>query len=480
MSELLQSGHHPDADQLSAFIEHVLPAHEQEETLAHLAVCPHCRSIVALSLPPVEESLKPHPQPVRRPWLSGWNLAWPAAAAFAALVVVGILVGIHIRTGSIVRSHVPPTQAALSHPPATFSQTPPKPAVTPEPPRSVTQQTARLSTAAPVAKITPEPQAADRLMSVPGIGVNGRNFGQRVTPAPGASRAQGGALNSLTVSAIGGPAAAAQAQPSATISVTAGNQPIQTENPAIGGTLALDQAKIILSSHPLPSGLRALSTVANARQIIAIDTHNTLFFSDDAGAHWNVISPQWNGRAVKVEAVSSTYEAGASSAPVKPSPAIIGGAGSRDSVEGTKASLKGEVTDPVGAAIAGASVVVTNSLTQVARTTMTDRTGHYIVDNLDPGTYTLEAEAPGFIQRQISGVALNPAQQNRMDLTLTVGSVSQSVEVQGTNQPAPVAPRVKETIAATRAAVPPLPRFEITTDTGEHWTSTDGRSWKRE
>jgi len=37
MSEFLHPGNHPDADQLSAFAEHVLPDHERLETLAHLA-----------------------------------------------------------------------------------------------------------------------------------------------------------------------------------------------------------------------------------------------------------------------------------------------------------------------------------------------------------------------------------------------------------------------------------------------------------
>src|ERR1700733_4222044 len=114
MSELLQSGQHPDADQLSAFVEHVLPAHEQEETLAHLAVCPVCRSIVAVSLPAVEE--QPIPRPVRRPWLSGWNLVWSGTAALAATVLVGVL----LRNGSSVPSRVPsegPAQTARAAPP---------------------------------------------------------------------------------------------------------------------------------------------------------------------------------------------------------------------------------------------------------------------------------------------------------------------------------------------------------------------------
>jgi hypothetical protein len=95
MSELLQTGQHPDADQLSAFAEHVLPAHEQEHVLAHMALCATCREVVMLALPPME-----HAEPVRvaaapRPWFlswpplfSGWRLVWPAMAAVVALLAV--------------------------------------------------------------------------------------------------------------------------------------------------------------------------------------------------------------------------------------------------------------------------------------------------------------------------------------------------------------------------------------------------------
>ena len=108
MSELLQTGQHPDADQLSAFVEHVLPAHEQEWMLAHLAVCPDCRSVVAVSMPPVEELPGVRPVAVRRPWFSGWNLVWPVAVAFAALILIVVLV----RKGG---GNAPPTQIAEEH-----------------------------------------------------------------------------------------------------------------------------------------------------------------------------------------------------------------------------------------------------------------------------------------------------------------------------------------------------------------------------
>ena len=83
MSELFQAGQHPDADQLNAFVEHTLPAHEQQQTLAHLALCPHCRQIVALSLPPGDESPMLPPEPVRHRW---W--AWAGIPALAAIVLV--------------------------------------------------------------------------------------------------------------------------------------------------------------------------------------------------------------------------------------------------------------------------------------------------------------------------------------------------------------------------------------------------------
>lgn len=436
MSELLQSGQHPDADRLSAFIEHALPAHEQEQTLAHLAVCPHCRSVVALSVTAVEGLPKPHLEPIRRPWLSGWNLVWPAVAALAALV----LVGIYIRESAILRSGVMrPTQTAASQPPATSAQMAPDTAL-----EQLTQRAQ-----------TPQIQR-------PGQQATGRKLQQPPTLGAGGAAVQGGMV---------------PPQSSTTAPVAGASQPIQTEPAVINGNAGLDPALLILMNHPLPSGLRALSTATNARQAVAIDANHTLFFSDDAGAHWNVVSPQWQGHALKVELVPHAYVPGTMNrfGAVEPRPAAVGGFMPADSLEGTKSSLRGEVTDPTGASIPGVSVVVTNSLTQLSRTTKTDPTGHYLVDGLDPGTYTLEAEAPGFKPQQVS-VALDPAQQSEKDLTLAVGSLSQSVVVQAGNQPVPVTPLLKETVSAQRA---PLPRFEITTDTGEQWTSSDGRSWKR-
>jgi hypothetical protein len=93
MEDLLQPGHHPDADQLSAFAERALPPHEQQQTLAHLAGCPDCRAVVFFSQ---QAGPAEFPQPIAsaRPWFFGWNLGWnlvwPAAAALACLVLLTI------------------------------------------------------------------------------------------------------------------------------------------------------------------------------------------------------------------------------------------------------------------------------------------------------------------------------------------------------------------------------------------------------
>jgi hypothetical protein len=236
----------------------------------------------------------------------------------------------------------------------------------------------------------------------------------------------------------------------------------------------------VAGRHGLPSGLRALSTVASAGKVVAIDTQHTLFFSNDGGAHWTAITQPWQGHAVKVEVVGASHPTVKSNAAVTGSSGgIVGGVEPRDAVEGPKAAVSGGITDPAGASIPNASVAVTNSMTQAVRRTTTDPAGRYTVDHLDPGTYTVEAEAPGFKPEQISGLALAPSQQTQKDLVLAVGSLAQTVVVQNQTQVATTPPVVKGGFAVRQGKVSPGPGFEVTTDTGEHWISTDGRSWQR-
>src|SRR5262245_18689118 len=64
--------------------------------------------------------------------------------------------------------------------------------------------------------------------------------------------------------------------------------------------------------------------------------------------------------------------------------------------ESTVGGIVGEVQDSSGAAIAGASVIVTNAATGTHRTTETDVSGAFSVPNLPPATYQLRVERTGF------------------------------------------------------------------------------------
>jgi len=76
---------------LTAFAEHALPQHEQEQTLAHLAACADCRQVVFLAQQAVEdEVVAAEPVRARRPWFSGWNPVWPALVAVAGMVAFSV------------------------------------------------------------------------------------------------------------------------------------------------------------------------------------------------------------------------------------------------------------------------------------------------------------------------------------------------------------------------------------------------------
>lgn len=60
------------------------------------------------------------------------------------------------------------------------------------------------------------------------------------------------------------------------------------------------------------------------------------------------------------------------------------------------AAMRGVVTDPTGAVVAGAKITVTEADRNVSRTVFTDEAGRYVAPNLNPGFYTLTVEASGF------------------------------------------------------------------------------------
>ena len=95
------------------------------------------------------------------------------------------------------------------------------------------------------------------------------------------------------------------------------------------------------------------------------------------------------------------------------------------------ATITGEVRDPSGAVVPGATVIVTNIGTNISVTTVTNDRGSFTVPSLRPGDYSLTAEAPGFTKTVRSGLTLQVAQVARVDVTLQAGQLSETVQVTG-------------------------------------------------
>jgi hypothetical protein len=93
------------------------------------------------------------------------------------------------------------------------------------------------------------------------------------------------------------------------------------------------------------------------------------------------------------------------------------------------AQVAGTVEDPQHAAVIGANVVVTNEATGFARKTVTNESGGYIVALLQPGTYRINVEAPGFRPLTRAGILLQVAQTATVNLDLQVGTDVQTVSV---------------------------------------------------
>src|SRR5207302_9587043 len=91
--------------------------------------------------------------------------------------------------------------------------------------------------------------------------------------------------------------------------------------------------------------------------------------------------------------------------------------------------ITGIVTDPTGSAIAGAEVKVRNQDTALETTLTTNSAGAFTTPPLALGTYSVTVDHAGFKQSVSSGIALQGAETIRKDITLTIGAVTESVEV---------------------------------------------------
>jgi Carboxypeptidase regulatory-like domain/TonB-dependent Receptor Plug Domain len=93
--------------------------------------------------------------------------------------------------------------------------------------------------------------------------------------------------------------------------------------------------------------------------------------------------------------------------------------------------LNGSVTDPSGAALAGATITLTNSAAGFQRTTTSNSAGLYQFLDVPPGDYQLDAKASGFATFSVSKVTLLVKLPSTLNIQLRVGSATTSVTVEG-------------------------------------------------
>ncbi len=94
-------------------------------------------------------------------------------------------------------------------------------------------------------------------------------------------------------------------------------------------------------------------------------------------------------------------------------------------------SIAGTVLDAQGAAVGNATVIATDQAKRVASRAATDAQGHFAFPQLQPSNYTITVEAPGFKKLERRDQALNANDKLSVgDLTLEVGAVDQTIEVQ--------------------------------------------------
>jgi Carboxypeptidase regulatory-like domain/TonB dependent receptor len=106
------------------------------------------------------------------------------------------------------------------------------------------------------------------------------------------------------------------------------------------------------------------------------------------------------------------------------------GVSTRCAAQIANAQINGTVHDSTGAVIPNARIVLENVETGIRTPTVTDADGIYIIQQILPGMYTLEASRDGFETTRLKPFRLVVNQASVIDISLSVGSSSESVTVQ--------------------------------------------------
>ena len=95
-------------------------------------------------------------------------------------------------------------------------------------------------------------------------------------------------------------------------------------------------------------------------------------------------------------------------------------------------SVAGTVMDPQGAAVAGATVTLTDAATSIPRASVTNDSGRYVFVDVPPGKYSLTVSKTGFRNAKLVDQVVQVGVALTLNVTMEIGSVAETVEVTAT------------------------------------------------
>ena len=98
-------------------------------------------------------------------------------------------------------------------------------------------------------------------------------------------------------------------------------------------------------------------------------------------------------------------------------------------VQAAGGRIEGRVTDPKGATVAGAAITATDPLNNQNFSATTDQLGHYKIEGLPPGTYSITVSAPGFSDAHRDGIKVEEGSVASLDVKLEIAPVEAAVTV---------------------------------------------------
>ena len=400
MSRNLQPGIHPDADQLSVFVEGAATAREQERMLAHLAECGECRKAVFL-MQPHEEQQPAAITPEKRWAWRGWTWRWlvPVGVPAAALACALIAVLIYIRPHGTPET---PQQIASARPPESErrgAEVAPTSNAEPDQPAP----TSNLEQNRPTGNADRAPAANSELVERSVKPQNGLapnapvpNAALPNATAPNVSRQENQTAGGLRLPALKSGRVPTSGQATAGVaSQTAGAAPS-----VVGGPIGSVQTTDSTLAQSTVSTTATSNLPLNGRNFTQLQQ----------------LPPAGTQGAPTQDTLAKKKEL--------PALQIQGASGEAQ----TLAGISGRITDRSGASIARVTVTVRDAAGKTRQTT-TGADGSFHLTQLPAGQYRLTATASGFKTGNES-IELKPSEIAMLQPVLDVGSVSEVVEVE--------------------------------------------------